>query len=181
MLNRLREVEKNENTEEDNNLNNKNRKNGIDDDDNNIGGKKTTKKENEHNDESTIKNTKSLDKPVILAIDDSPDILKTLHIILRNKYKVYTLPKPEKLSTMLSTIEPDLFLLDYKMPAISGLDLITIIRKHPKHKKTPIIFLTSDASRDIITSAVALGVCDYVVKPFKSDKLRAKIEKHLNI
>ncbi|MDR2598967.1 MAG: response regulator [Oscillospiraceae bacterium] len=168
MLNRLREVEKNENTEEDNNLNNRNRKNDTDDD-------------NNLNDGGIIKNTKSLDKPVILAIDDSPDILKTLHIILRNKYKVYTLPKPEKLSTMLSTIEPDLFLLDYKMPAISGLDLITIIRKHPKHKKTPIIFLTSDASRDIITSAVALGVCDYVVKPFKSDKLRAKIEKHLNI
>jgi putative two-component system response regulator len=119
------------------------------------------------------------DKPIILAVDDSPDILKTVHAVLCDTYKIYTLPKPEKVEVLLQTIEPDLFLLDYKMPTLSGLDLIKIIRGLPEHQKTPIVFLTSDGSLDVITAAVAMGACDYIVKPFKSDVLREKITKHI--
>jgi DNA-binding response OmpR family regulator len=118
-------------------------------------------------------------KPIVLAVDDSPDILKTIHAVLRDIYKVYTLPKPEKLRGVLQNTTPDLFLLDYKMPELSGFDLIHIIRENPNHKDTPIIFLTSDRTVDSVTAAIGLGVCDYIVKPFKGELLREKIAKHI--
>jgi DNA-binding response OmpR family regulator len=119
------------------------------------------------------------DRKVILAVDDAPNLLKTVHSALRDKYKVYTLPKPENLETMLLSIKPDLFLLDYKMPHISGFDLVPLIREAPEHKETPIIFLTSEGTKKHVIESVGIGACDFIVKPFNIDVLREKIEKHI--
>ncbi|MCL1995891.1 MAG: response regulator [Defluviitaleaceae bacterium] len=119
------------------------------------------------------------EKLIILAVDDSPDILKALHTVLQNTYKVYTLSKPEKLSELLQKVTPNLFLLDYKMPELTGFDLIPIIREFEQHKDTPIIFLTGDTTVDRITAALGMGACDYVAKPFKGELLREKIAKHI--
>ena len=116
---------------------------------------------------------------VILAVDDSPVILKAVSAVLSGDYKVYTLSKPTELEKILHKLTPDLFLLDYKMPEISGFDLVPIIRRIEGHKDTPIIFLTSEGTIDNVTAASALGARDFVVKPFKSDMLREKIAKHL--
>jgi DNA-binding response OmpR family regulator len=118
-------------------------------------------------------------KRIVLAVDDAPDILRTIHSMLHVKYKVYTLPKPEKLSKLLRDITPDLFLIDYKMPSISGFDLISVIREFPEHKETPVIFLTSEGTFDNISTAVDLGACDFIAKPFEMDVLRGKIERHI--
>jgi len=118
-------------------------------------------------------------RPVILAIDDAPDILRAVQLLLKDEYKVYTLPEPGKLKDLLADITPDLFLLDYKMPEVSGFELMPIIRSIPGHEKTPVIYLTSVRSADFYNAATRLGACDYIVKPIDADKLRAKIEKHI--
>jgi len=118
-------------------------------------------------------------KRIILAVDDAPDILRTIHSMLHVKYKVYTLPKPDKLSKLLRDVTPNLFLIDYKMPTISGFDLIAVIREFPEHKDTPIILMTSEGTFDNISTAVDLGACDFIAKPFEMDVLRGKIERHL--
>jgi len=119
------------------------------------------------------------DKPVILAIDDAPDVLKSVHSMLRDSYKVYTLPKPEKLQDFLRNTRPELFLLDCQMPGISGFDLIPVIRGYPEHEETPIIFLTSEGTMDHLTTAVGLGASDFIVKPVDMDVLREKVAKWL--
>jgi DNA-binding response OmpR family regulator len=118
-------------------------------------------------------------RKIILAVDDAPNILKTVHSALRDKFKVYTLPKPENLENMLQGITPNLFLLDCKMPKISGFDLVPIIREFPAHKETPIIFLTSEGTEDHVTASVLIGACDFIIKPFNTDTLREKVEKHI--
>ena len=119
------------------------------------------------------------DKKKILAVDDASDILKMVYLFLRDKYKVFTLSEPEKLDTLLKTLTPDLILLDYKMPTLSGIDLIPIIRKHPKLKATPIMFLTSEKSPEFIKEVVRLGACDFIIKPVRSEHLREKIASHI--
>jgi len=119
------------------------------------------------------------EKPVILAVDDAPDVLKAVHSMLRDSYKVYTLPKPEKLKDFLQKTTPDLFLIDYKMPELSGFDLIPVIREYPEHYDTPIIFMTSEGTVDHLTVAVDLGVSDFIVKPVDMAVLREKVAKHL--
>jgi len=118
-------------------------------------------------------------KRVILAVDDAPDILRSVHSMLHEKYKVYTLPKPEKLESLLLTVVPDLFLLDYMMPTMSGFELIQIIRKNPEHKDTPVILLTSEGTLDNISKAVELGACDFIAKPFEINVLRKKVMLHM--
>ena len=118
-------------------------------------------------------------KLIILAVDDSPVILKSVASVLGGEYKVFTLPKPEEIEKVLARLTPDLFLLDYKMPEINGFDLIPIIRNFEEHKETPIIFLTSEGTMDHVTAAMALGACDFAVKPFNPDGLRQKIAKHI--
>jgi len=118
-------------------------------------------------------------KKVILAIDDAPEVLRMTHLLLRDLYKVYTLSEPKKLEALIKNIKPDLFLLDYKMPGISGIDLIPLIRNNPRYKETPIIFLTSEKSPEFITDAVKQGACDFIMKPIRVEVLREKIAKHI--
>lgn len=119
-------------------------------------------------------------KLVILAVDDSPAILNAISFSLNNnEYKVFTLVKPTEMERVLQKLTPDLFLLDYKMPEINGFDLVPIIRAFEYHKDTPIIFLTSEGTVDTVTAAIALGACDFIVKPFQPDVLREKIARHI--
>ena len=118
-------------------------------------------------------------KPVIVSVDDSPVILNTISSVLSGEYKVFTLSKPSELERVLSKVQPDLFLLDYKMPESTGFDLIPVIRGFKEHANTPIIFLTSEGTIDNLTAAFALGACDFIVKPFSPDVLREKIAKHI--
>jgi len=120
------------------------------------------------------------EKPIVLAVDDSPSILSAVSAVLGGEYKVYTLPRPTELINVLLKLTPDLFLLDYKMPELSGFDLVHMIRGFDDHKDTPIIFLTSEGTLDNVTTAMALGACDFVVKPFNPDVLRERVAKYIS-
>ncbi|MCL2002422.1 MAG: response regulator [Oscillospiraceae bacterium] len=118
-------------------------------------------------------------KPNILAVDDVSAMLRTLHLILNDKYNVYTLTKPNELRDVLKKIKPDLFLLDYKMPDVNGFDLIPIIRDFPEHAKTPIIFITADGTMEKMSEAAALGASDFIVKPINREVLCEKIARYI--
>jgi DNA-binding NtrC family response regulator len=118
-------------------------------------------------------------KPIILAVDDSPDILKAIYTVLKNEYKIVPLSDPTQLENTLKHVTPDLFLLDYRMPEINGFDLIPIIRSYDDHQDTPIIFLTSVGTIDHKSAAVMLGACDFLLKPLKADALREAIAQYI--
>jgi two-component system chemotaxis response regulator CheY len=83
------------------------------------------------------------------------------------------------LEEALQYVTPELFLLDCDMPQRSGFDLVPVIRSYAVHKTTPIIFLTSTGTADNISTAIKLGACDYVVKPFQADMLRQKVATNI--
>jgi len=118
-------------------------------------------------------------KPVILAVDDNPSMLKSIYFLLGERYRVYTLPEPGKIKELLKMVSPDLFLLDCNMPVINGFDLVPIIREIPIHEDTPIIFLTSDGSIDSLSVAIHLGASDFIVKPVDEKILHEKVAMNL--
>ena len=118
-------------------------------------------------------------KMSILAVDDAPSIIKSVSSILGGEYKVYGLTNPTMVVKFLRQITPELFLLDYQMPEISGFELVPIIRTIEEHKDTPIIFLTSMGTIDHVSAAYTLGACDFIVKPFQDTILREKVAKHI--
>ena len=126
-----------------------------------------------------VDNAEASRKMRILAVDDSPIMLKNISSALRDEYKVFTLSNPTQVERFLKQVTPELFLLDYKMPDLNGFELVPIIRSFEEHKETPIIFLTSMGTKDNISTAAMLGACDFVVKPFDSSTLHEKIAKHI--
>jgi DNA-binding response OmpR family regulator len=111
------------------------------------------------------------EKLCVMAVDDSPDILKAIYMILKDEYTVVILSDPNELKEALAYNTPDLFLLDYRMPEISGFELVPIIRSFPKHKKTPIAFLTAEGTASRREAAEKLGAVDFLKKPVSADEL----------
>ena len=66
---------------------------------------------------------------------------------------------------------------DYNMPGMDGLDLLAAVRGDTVINKTVFIMLTGSADREIVQKAAALGVNDYLVKPFAPAALKEKIER----
>lgn len=115
----------------------------------------------------------------ILAVDDAAFMLTTIKKVLSNDYEVFALTKATLVKKFLLHTTPELFLLDYNMPELSGFDLVPIIRSFEEHKDTPIIFLTAMGTVEHVSTAISLGACDYVIKPLNSDILLEKIAKHI--
>lgn len=73
----------------------------------------------------------------------------------------------------------DLILLDVTMPVMDGPTMLAALRE--RGDATPVIMLTSESKRSIVSGAVKLGIEDYILKPFKPDELRGKVMKALKI
>ena len=125
------------------------------------------------------KAVKDADKPIVLAVDDTPSVLTDINHILNGTYRVYTLPDSKKLKSLLDMVTPDLFILDYQMPGMSGFDLVPVIRDHKMHGSTPILFLTTEGTTDHVATALSLGANDFMIKPLNATTLRHKVALHL--
>jgi len=74
-----------------------------------------------------------------------------------------------------------LFLVDWNMPKLDGLEFVKAIRAMPTYTSTPIIMITSEAAKYNVMDAINAGVTNYVVKPIKGDALWKKISLHLEV
>ncbi len=70
-----------------------------------------------------------------------------------------------------------LIVSDYNMPDMDGIELLKAVREDPVIGKTVFIMLTGSSDRDIVQRAAALGVNNYLVKPFAPAALKEKIER----
>jgi two-component system chemotaxis response regulator CheY len=70
-----------------------------------------------------------------------------------------------------------LILCDWNMPGADGLEVLQTIRKHPEHKTTPFLMLTSEAYKENVRQAVKAGVTAYLVKPITTKALMIELEK----
>jgi len=121
----------------------------------------------------------------ILVVDDDPDILDVLTMILESKgYQVITARDGIEALAKLEAEKPDLMILDLLMPKMDGFAVYKELQdpKWSKHKDMPILILTSvreEASRrryELETGA-EVYVDDYVEKPFPPDILLERVER----
>jgi len=111
----------------------------------------------------------------ILVVDDSSDTLEMLRRKIQAKgFDVYTASDVPKAIELMVNIPIDLVLTDYKMPKISGLDLIRHIRDN--HKRIKVIMLTGYPTIEGAVEAVKVGAEEYLTKPFTDDELFKAID-----
>jgi len=66
---------------------------------------------------------------------------------------------------------------DWNMPVMDGFGLLKKIREHPELKGTPVLFVTAEAEKEKVVTAIQAGVNNYIVKPFTADVLKEKMDK----
>ena len=119
-------------------------------------------------------------KKVILAVDDMPEILASICMSLKKHYTVHGVASGMEALTFLQNNKPDLFLLDIEMPAMDGYELLRLLRAREEHAQTPVIFLTSNSTREHVMKAILAGGNDYVIKTGRQAALKEKIGKYLH-
>ena len=117
----------------------------------------------------------------IMLVDDNMANLKIGKTMLKDFYEVYALPSADRLFSALEHVIPDLILLDIEMPAMSGYDVIKILKANERCADIPVVFVTSRNGEMDELEGLALGAVDYVTKPFSTAILLKRIENQLLI
>jgi CheY-like chemotaxis protein len=121
-----------------------------------------------------------MSEPTILTVDDSKTIRLLLARILRPfAVEVCEACNGEEGLAVAAVKGPQLIILDYNMPVMDGLTMLSRLREDAALKATPVIMLTAESGSAIISAVARLGARDYIVKPFEERALLAKIGKIL--
>ncbi len=131
----------------------------------------------EHDEEEQIKQNIQEDKVIsVLVVDDSVTVRKvTTRLLERNGIEVRTAKDGVDAMETLLDYRPDVMLLDIEMPRMDGFEVATQMRHDSKLKDVPIIMITSRTGDKHKQRAMAIGVTDYMGKPFQEDKLLGAI------
>jgi two-component system chemotaxis response regulator CheY len=70
---------------------------------------------------------------------------------------------------------PDLILMDWMMPGMSGLELINWLRGSRAHKETPILMVTAKDEISQVAEALSAGANEYIIKPFSRESIEEKL------
>lgn len=114
-------------------------------------------------------------KEKVLIVDDDPDILDVLNLTLSEQYVVIQASDGEEGLKLARTKSPDLVILDYKMPKLSGLEVCQQLKKDILLQHMPVIILTGKSETSDKVAGINSGADDYIVKPFEPQELLARI------
>lgn len=112
----------------------------------------------------------------ILIADDEPNQLELLSFNLSKAgYVVHKAHDGRQAAEMAELLQPDLVILDWMMPELSGIDVCKLIRKSPELSKTPVIMLSARGEEGDKTFGLDIGADDYITKPFSQKLLIERI------
>ena len=115
----------------------------------------------------------------VVVVDDQPSICKEVASFLRDECDVHAFKSGREALHYLEKNNPDIILLDYYMPEMTGFELMMLIRQNKNLSNTPIIFLTSETSDRLEHEMEQRGANDYLCKPIGKEELQACISKNL--
>jgi len=112
----------------------------------------------------------------ILIVEDEPAIREMIGFtLLREGFEFTEAGDAEEAQAMLTASPPDLILLDWMLPGLSGIDLTRRLKRNPDTREIPIIMLTARSEEASKVQGLDLGADDYVTKPFSPRELVARV------
>ncbi len=117
----------------------------------------------------------------VLVIDDNPtNTLLARRILQKSGLEdVIELLDPTRTRDVLREQEPDLVLLDLRMPGMDGFEVLDTIRRHAAATYLPVIVVTADTARESLERALSMGASDFVTKPFNASELALRVRNLL--
>ncbi len=111
-----------------------------------------------------------------LVVDDSRVIRKVARRILEDlNFEISEAADGLEALTACRAGMPDVVLLDWNMPVMNGLDFLKALRQEPGGDAPVVIFCTTENDMDHITEALKFGANEYIMKPFDTDIIEAKL------
>jgi signal transduction histidine kinase/DNA-binding NarL/FixJ family response regulator len=134
---------------------------------------------NQHSEDISINN--DIRKETILVVEDNPDMQKYLKSILENDYNLIFARNGIEGIERAEQDCPDLILSDVMMPVMDGYRMTELLKSKDGLKMKPVILLTAKSDISTKVEGFDKGADDYIVKPFDSKELCARIKIHLEI
>jgi len=115
--------------------------------------------------------------PAVLVVEDEPSIQELISVgLTRSGHTVRRAASAEEAMREVREALPDVILLDWMLPDLSGPDIARRLRSDTRTREVPIIMLTARAGDDDKVQGLASGADDYVTKPFSPRELEARIQ-----
>jgi CheY-like chemotaxis protein len=115
-------------------------------------------------------------KGLVLIVDDHPINLKLAsEVLLASDYDVVVAADAEQAQHVLTTLVPDLILMDIALPGMDGLTLTKIIKADARLRRVPVVALTAYAMRGDELKASDAGCNGYITKPIDTRSLLEEV------
>src|SRR5881227_2022899 len=112
---------------------------------------------------------------IMIVEDEEPLMLLLRYNLEAEGYEVETSARGDEGETKLKETPPDLLVLDWMLPGMSGIELCRRLRARPDTERLPIIMLTARGEESERVRGLATGADDYIVKPFSVPELSARV------
>jgi two-component system phosphate regulon response regulator PhoB len=112
---------------------------------------------------------------ILIVEDEEPLTLLLRYNLEAEGYEVSTCARGDEADTRLREQVPDLVVLDWMLPGLSGIELCRRLRARPETRQLPILMLTARGEESERVRGLATGADDYVVKPFSVPELLARV------
>lgn len=117
---------------------------------------------------------------LILVVEDETDIRNLIALTLQfHGFQVAEAADGQEAVQIATELEPDLILMDVRMPKMTGYEACRILKQQASTKDIPIVFLSAKGQETDINTGLALGAAAYFVKPFEPHELPQLIKKIL--
>ena len=114
---------------------------------------------------------------LVLIVEDEPAQVEVLRYNLeKNGYRTSVAHVGEEALMLAEEEEPDLVILDWMLPDISGIEICRRLKSQPKTRSLPVIMLTARGEEDDRIRGLESGADDYVVKPYSPAEMMARVQ-----
>ncbi len=121
-------------------------------------------------------------RPTVLVVDDTPENIHVMSGVLQDEYAVRVATSGEKaLTAARADPQPDLILLDVKMPVMDGYEVCRRLKNDYHTQRIPVIFVTALGEAEDEARGFELGAVDYIVKPINPAVVRARVRTHVQL
>jgi len=113
----------------------------------------------------------------ILIAEDERDIRDLVAFTLRFAgHEVFAASNGEEAVEMTPNVNPDLILMDVRMPRMTGYEACKVIKTNPDLKDIPVVFLSAKGQESEIQQGLEAGAEEYLLKPFAPDQLTSHVK-----
>lgn len=126
-----------------------------------------------------IEEAKSISSPLVLLVEDNPEMMEMMKEILGNRYQLRTASNGKEGLELCLTIQPDMIITDLMMPVMDGIEMCRRIKEQLPLATIPIILLTAKSDKATELESIRRNIDVFIAKPFEADILLSRIEQLL--